>query len=174
MYALLEPLCGSARQPGHGIGKRRSPTFTWVYVRRQVRQNRWLQAGTLKALGRAKIESMKCLDSSRTSSPHIPHSRLEGFTKASDVADRLEIISPMAGARSKELPSTRHQTVCTHLVVAVPGMWYEQRGPGHRHDNPTDAIAKELTKFVRQLRPPAVKKKLGWPPDDFGEKITSI
>ena len=38
--------------------------------------------------------------------------------------------------------------------------------------NPTDA--KELTKFVRQLRPLAVKKKKGWPPDDFGEKITSI
>jgi len=78
----------------------------------------------LKPLGRAKIESMKWLDSSRTSSPHIPHSREEGFTKASDVADRLENISPMASARSKERPSPRlnYPTVCTHLVVAVPAM----------------------------------------------------
>jgi len=94
MYVLLEPLCGSARQPGHGIGKHRSATFARVYVRRQVRQNTWLQAGTLKALGRAR--SIKY--SSCTSSPHIPHSREEDFTKASDVADRLENTSPMAGA----------------------------------------------------------------------------
>lgn len=114
----------------------------------------------MKALGRAKIESMKCLDSSRTSSPHIPHSREEGFTKASDsdVADRLENISPMAGARSKELPSSRlnHPTVCTHLVVAVPamGQHHQERIKGHRPDNSTDG-PKESIKLV------GVKKILG-------------
>ena len=114
MYALLEPLCGSARQPGHGIGKHRSPTFTRVYVWRHVRQNTWLQAGTLKALGRAKIENTKCLDSSRTSSPHTPHLREESFPEASDVANRLEDTSPMAGARSKERQSHDSTLNCLH------------------------------------------------------------
>jgi hypothetical protein len=121
----------------------------------------------LKALGRAKIESKKCLDSSRTSSPHMPHSREEGFTEASDVADRFENRSPMAGARSKERPSPRlnHPTVCLHTFGSSGAgdvrQHHQERIKGPVPDNPTDG-PKGSTKLVRPL---AVKKK--WVPDDF-------